>query len=203
MQGRRLGRCGCSPDVAATVAADSLRKSFGEPVSRRTTHLASPRRPKISHLPISPFPQSPASPPTSDHRRPSSRPAMMRPACSPALLFQPVWFPASRVCPRLQISPSPDFGLRRPCGAGVLRSLLRGRGSQVVRPRSAKPLCAGSIPARASRFLILCFLNVDLAEGRRGPKPAAKRNKVQRRRPKRNVSGTSRCSISVAFSSLS
>jgi len=26
---------------------------------------------------------------------------------------------------------------------------------------------------------------------------------VQRRRPKRNVSGTSRCSISVAFSSLS
>ena len=27
-----------------------------------------------------------------------------------------------------------------------------GRGSQVVRPRSAKPLCAGSIPARASSF---------------------------------------------------
>jgi hypothetical protein len=25
------------------------------------------------------------------------------------------------------------------------------RGSQVVRPRSAKPLCAGSIPARASK----------------------------------------------------
>ncbi len=32
------------------------------------------------------------------------------------------------------------------------RSLFSGRGSQVVRPRSAKPLCAGSIPARASKF---------------------------------------------------
>jgi hypothetical protein len=27
------------------------------------------------------------------------------------------------------------------------------RGTQVVRERSAKPLCAGSIPARASNFL--------------------------------------------------
>ena len=31
------------------------------------------------------------------------------------------------------------------------RLLGKGRGSQVVRPRSAKPLCAGSIPARASK----------------------------------------------------
>ncbi len=37
--------------------------------------------------------------------------------------------------------------------AGVVGTVLAiRRGSQVVRPRSAKPLCAGSIPARASNF---------------------------------------------------
>jgi hypothetical protein len=33
------------------------------------------------------------------------------------------------------------------------KAALPRRGTQVVRERSAKPLCAGSIPARASKFL--------------------------------------------------
>ena len=31
----------------------------------------------------------------------------------------------------------------------------QGRGTQVVRERSAKPLCVGSIPTRASKFYLL------------------------------------------------
>ena len=37
-------------------------------------------------------------------------------------------------------------------GIGWSGLALQGRGTQVVRERSAKPLCVGSIPTRASKF---------------------------------------------------
>ena len=40
----------------------------------------------------------------------------------------------------------------RGCGFGGW-FLCRRRGTQVVRERSAKPLCVGSIPTRASKFI--------------------------------------------------
>ncbi len=41
-----------------------------------------------------------------------------------------------------------------PCTAGRIPAavFMMGRGTQVVRERSAKPLCVGSIPTRASIF---------------------------------------------------
>lgn len=61
----------------------------------------------------------------------------------------------------------PENGLAPLPPAANRAALLEARrGSQVVRPRSAKPLCAGSIPARASNFRtrfsprrerVLCF----------------------------------------------
>ena len=39
------------------------------------------------------------------------------------------------------------------CSQECLRHSRSGRGTQVVRERSAKPLCVGSIPTRASKFL--------------------------------------------------
>ena len=35
--------------------------------------------------------------------------------------------------------------------------LTEGRGTQVVRERSAKPLCVGSIPTRASNLLVIAI----------------------------------------------
>ena len=47
-----------------------------------------------------------------------------------------------------------EKGLAHPPTAANRAALLEAwRGSQVVRPRSAKPLCAGSIPARASKLI--------------------------------------------------
>ena len=43
------------------------------------------------------------------------------------------------------------FGVFRPWG--VWWSEATGRGTQVVRERSAKPLCVGSIPTRASNII--------------------------------------------------
>ncbi len=37
-------------------------------------------------------------------------------------------------------------------GLGAAGNLSKGRGTQVVRERSAKPLCVGSIPTRASNI---------------------------------------------------
>ena len=44
-------------------------------------------------------------------------------------------------------------------GVGLV-SLIQGRGTQAVRERSAKPLCVGSIPTRAStlQFLLASYL---------------------------------------------
>ena len=49
----------------------------------------------------------------------------------------------------------PEFGLATAVWERisiVIKAALPRRGTQVVRERSAKPLCAGSIPARASNF---------------------------------------------------
>ena len=60
------------------------------------------------------------------------------------------WFPRTE---QAVWGPFPDIWLG---------SFSKGRGTQVVRERSAKPLCAGSIPARASNP----FNNLDSISGR-------------------------------------
>ena len=56
--------------------------------------------------------------------------------------------PVSRSKVSLAVAPRTREGL---CSQGQhRRALSSGRGTQVVRERSAKPLCVGSIPTRAS-----------------------------------------------------
>ena len=56
--------------------------------------------------------------------------------------------PVSRSIILLAVAPRPGEGL---CSQGGHSD--SGRGTQVVRERSAKPLCVGSIPTRASNTL--------------------------------------------------
>src|SRR6266436_10416741 len=57
--------------------------------------------------------------------------------------------PVSRSKVSLAVAPRTREGL---CSQGQhRRALSSGRGTQVVRERSAKPLCVGSIPTRASK----------------------------------------------------
>ena len=59
--------------------------------------------------------------------------------------------PVSRSIFLLAVAPRPGEGL---CSQGQhKRAFNSGRGTQVVRERSAKPLCVGSIPTRASNPL--------------------------------------------------
>ena len=58
--------------------------------------------------------------------------------------------PVSRSIDFLAVAPCTREGL---CSQGQQkRAFNSGRGTQVVRERSAKPLCVGSIPTRASKF---------------------------------------------------
>ncbi len=61
--------------------------------------------------------------------------------------------PVSRSINRLAIVPRPGEGL---CSQGLRKQARQslGRGTQVVRERSAKPLCVGSIPTRASSLKV-------------------------------------------------
>jgi hypothetical protein len=62
-----------------------------------------------------------------------------------------VWL--SPGCPAFHLSAGIQFpNLRAPAKSPNLPLPVVRRGSQVVRPRSAKPLCVGSIPTRASTF---------------------------------------------------
>jgi hypothetical protein len=53
-------------------------------------------------------------------------------------------------------------GLRQPCRAPMF--VPAGRGTQAVRERSAKPLCVGSIPTRASILSMLAIGGTSLAQ---------------------------------------
>ena len=56
------------------------------------------------------------------------------------------------------------FCLRDPYVVNTFRRLLVWRGSQVVRPGTANPLFAGSIPARASIPFIISNLGVNFPQ---------------------------------------
>ena len=57
---------------------------------------------------------------------------------------------SSNLVSRSNRLPAPA-GLAKVVEASPAKAALPRRGTQVVRERSAKPLCAGSIPARASK----------------------------------------------------
>ena len=72
--------------------------------------------------------------------------------------------PVSRSINLLAIVPRTSEGL---CSQGQQRRHPRtGRGTQVVRERSAKPLCVGSIPTRASKALIAHYGRLYLGDDR-------------------------------------
>jgi hypothetical protein len=73
--------------------------------------------------------------------------------------------PVSRSIDFLAVAPRTGEGL---CSQGQhKRAFNSGRGTQVVRERSAKPLCVGSIPTRASSFFSVSKRVFDLESGAR------------------------------------